>query len=104
MLIPSATGSGMSQRQTLGGFIHALNHILKVQYYGMEAPDLKYTLTGKPSGMAFEYAKKVLQQQSPNPLRFYMVGDYPEIDIAGGKHAGMETVLVESGMYDPEDI
>ena len=30
---------------------------------------------------------------------FYMVGDYPEIDIAGGKKNDMETVLVESGLY-----
>jgi ribonucleotide monophosphatase NagD (HAD superfamily) len=28
-----------------------------------------------------------------------MVGDYPEIDIKGGKKNGMKTVLVESGLY-----
>mmetsp|Transcript_41813 Transcript_41813/g.63900 ORF Transcript_41813/g.63900 Transcript_41813/m.63900 type:complete len:87 (+) Transcript_41813:905-1165(+) len=33
-------------------------------------------------------------------LDFFMVGDYPEIDIAGGKQEGMETILVESGIFD----
>ena len=36
-----------------------------------------------------------------------MVGDYPLIDIKGGKDSNMETVLVESGMYnknDPEQV
>ena len=32
-----------------------------------------------------------------------MVGDYPLIDIQGGKQAGMSTVLVESGIYDPSN-
>ena len=54
--------------------------------------------------MAFAYAKRVLSEQSESNLRFYMVGDYPEIDIAGGKQNGMETVLVESGVYDKNEI
>ena len=29
-----------------------------------------------------------------------MVGDSPKIDIAGGKLNGMNTVLVESGLYN----
>ena len=54
--------------------------------------------------MSFEYAKSVLQEQEPHQnLRFYMVGDYPQIDIQGGKQANMETVLVESGMYNKND-
>ena len=32
-----------------------------------------------------------------------MVGDYPEIDIKGGKQNGMSTVLVESGLYNKEN-
>ena len=32
-----------------------------------------------------------------------MVGDSPEIDIAGGKRSNMHTVLVESGLYNPHD-
>jgi len=48
---------------------------------------LKYTLTGKPSALAFECAKETLKgiNEQRNDLQFYMVGDYPLIDIKGGK-------------------
>lgn len=32
-----------------------------------------------------------------------MVGDSPEIDIAGGKKNGLKTVLVETGLYTEEN-
>ena len=43
------------------------------------------------------------EQNKTANLRFYMVGDYPEIDIAGGKRNEMETVLVESGIYNKNE-
>jgi ribonucleotide monophosphatase NagD (HAD superfamily) len=32
-----------------------------------------------------------------------MVGDYPQIDIKGGKTNGMQTALVESGIFNSKD-
>ena len=62
-------------------------------------------MTGKPSIHAFNYAKNVLREisQTPDELDFYMVGDSPMIDMHGGKNANMKTILVESGMYNPND-
>ena len=77
-LIPSPTSSGMSPRQVLGMFVKQLSTLMQVQYG--HSP-LEYTLTGKPSAMAFEYAKGLLGQQYDH----YMVGDSVEIDIKGGK-------------------
>ena len=42
MLIPPAVGSGMSQRLTLGSFVHSMNELMRIQYYGEEAPDITY--------------------------------------------------------------
>ena len=53
---------------------------------------------------AFDYAKDVLRGiGGENDFEFYMVGDYPKIDLVGGKKAGMSTVLVETGIYDPSN-
>jgi len=32
-----------------------------------------------------------------------MVGDHPHVDIIGGKQAGMQTILVETGIYKKGD-
>ena len=62
-------------------------------------------MTGKPSELSFKFAMHTLKQLSETEdLAYYMVGDYPLIDIKGGKQAGMSTVLVESGMYDPSNL
>ena len=50
--------------------------------------------------MAFEYAKNLFKEDISD---FYMVGDSPKVDIAGGKLNGMNTVLVESGLYNEKN-
>ena len=82
----------MSSRQVLGTFVTCLDTMMQVQYGHQK---LKYQLTGKPSPLAFNYAKKLLGDN----FHHFMVGDSPEIDIIGGKANGLKTVLVESGLY-----
>ncbi|KAH9913466.1 HAD-like domain-containing protein [Epithele typhae] len=71
---------------------------------------------GKPTRATYAFATRVLydrlaalqggralaQEQLP---RVYMVGDNPESapDIAGANGAGWESVLVETGVYDPAE-
>jgi len=75
---------------------------------GTEYPYLQY---GKPSRETYEYAEAVLRdrvsevtgrqvERTPN---VYMIGDNPESDIAGANAAGWSSVLVRTGVYDPEN-
>eukprot|EP00347_Sterkiella_histriomuscorum_P021252 403334666 len=85
-------------RYSLGVFKQSLDLIFKLQY-GL---NIDYELTGKPSNLAFDYARMTLAQQSnekPENLKLYMVGDSPEIDILGGNQNGFDTILVKTGNY-----
>ncbi|BFZ58163.1 hypothetical protein PYCC9005_005224 [Savitreella phatthalungensis] len=70
----------------------------------------KCTQLGKPYNATYEYATRVLTEwralehgiEAP-PRNIYMVGDGPNSDIRGGNMAGWETILVETGIYDPAD-
>lgn len=70
----------------------------------------KCTQLGKPYDATYEYATRVLTEwralehgiEQP-PRNIYMVGDGPNSDIRGGNMAGWETILVETGIYDPKD-
>ena len=70
----------------------------------------KCTQLGKPYDATYEYATRVLTEwralehgiEAP-PRNIYMVGDGPNSDIRGGNMAGWETILVETGIYDPAD-
>ena len=86
--------------------MNSLDYVLKEQFYGHDSTKrLDYTLTGKPSSLAFETAKTTLRELAgDSKARHFMVGDYPLIDIMGAKQCGMETVLVECGIYNPLDI
>ena len=69
------------------------------------APELN--VYGKPSLQTFEYAKKVCQQQAAkNGLEisgYYMIGDNPACDIRGARNIGWKSILVKTGVYQPED-
>ena len=56
---------------------------------------------GKPSPLAFEIALRELGKPKEKVL---VVGDRLETDIAGGNAAGMDTVLVLSGVSSPLDL
>jgi HAD superfamily hydrolase (TIGR01458 family) len=59
------------------------------------------TLIGKPSPIAFRMA---LEELRATPREAAVVGDRVESDIAGGKNAGMRTILVRTGHFRPQDL
>ncbi len=59
------------------------------------------TLIGKPSPIAFQMALQELGVESEAAA---VVGDRVESDIAGGKNAGMRTILVRTGHFRPQDL
>ncbi|MGC8873311.1 MAG: HAD-IIA family hydrolase [Chloroflexia bacterium] len=58
-------------------------------------------LIGKPSRIAFQMA---LEELAVKPDEAAVVGDRVESDIAGGKNAGLRTVLVQTGHFRPQDL
>ncbi|MFO0515271.1 MAG: HAD hydrolase-like protein, partial [bacterium] len=82
----------------LGGFIRSLEHLYKIQYN----KNIKYKLIGKPASLIFDYAKSTVENINSKTL--YMVGDNPEVDIQGGKNAGIKTILLKTGVHNkPEN-
>ncbi|TFY68676.1 hypothetical protein EVJ58_g861 [Rhodofomes roseus] len=74
---------------------------------GSEYP---YVQFGKPTEATYQFTKKVLHDRfnelygpvADRPPHVYMVGDNPESDIAGANAAGWSSVLVHTGVYDPQ--
>ncbi|KAH7888320.1 HAD hydrolase [Phlebopus sp. FC_14] len=60
---------------------------------------------GKPTEATYEFAEKILRHRlsSDHPTTsVYMVGDNPESDIAGANAARWKSILVRTGVYDPQ--
>ena len=53
-----------------------------------------------------DYAERQLRKRAKAEgvqiTNFYMIGDNPESDIAGGNAKGWSTVLVKTGVFDPK--
>jgi phosphoglycolate/pyridoxal phosphate phosphatase family enzyme len=60
----------------------------------------KAITAGKPEPIMFEVAKKLLSSQE----RIAIVGDRLDTDIAGGKRAGIATILVLSSSTDRDEL
>jgi ribonucleotide monophosphatase NagD (HAD superfamily) len=58
------------------------------------------TSAGKPEPYIFELARSLL----PNSRRVAIVGDNLDSDIAGGKRAGLRTILVLTGTSSQDDL
>lgn len=56
---------------------------------------------GKPSEAALEFA---LDRLGTEPESCLVIGDRLDTDLAMGARAGMTTVLVETGIADPDDV
>jgi len=63
--------------------------------------DREVTVLGKPSRTTIDVA---LERIHTGPEQCLMIGDRLETDIAMGEKAGMVTVLVLSGVTDPEEL
>ncbi|KAJ3568445.1 hypothetical protein NP233_g5708 [Leucocoprinus birnbaumii] len=89
-----------------GGFKAAFQGVYQA-LTGSQYPHIQF---GKPTRETYNFAEEVLL----NRLRYmhnghalsrphvYMIGDNPESDIAGANGAGWHSVLVRTGVYEPE--
>ena len=65
------------------------------------ATGVQPTVIGKPGPLIFQMA---MQKLGGTPQNTAMVGDRLETDIAGGKAAGIQTILVLSGISQQKDL
>lgn len=65
------------------------------------ATDTQPTVIGKPERLMFEVA---MQRMGSQPATTIMVGDRLETDILGGQRAGLKTILVTTGVDNPQTI
>lgn len=65
------------------------------------ATGVEPTVIGKPGPLIFQMA---MQKLGGTPQNTAMVGDRLETDIAGGKAAGIQTILVLSGISQRDDL
>jgi HAD superfamily hydrolase (TIGR01450 family) len=82
---------------TLEGLIPATGAIVaSIEFASGE----KAIIAGKPEPIMFEAAKKLLSSQE----RIVIIGDRLDTDIAGGKRAGISTILALSGSTDRDGL
>ena len=81
-----------------GGCIKSAVHLFKM----MNGYPFPYTVYGKPSKKAFEYAKNKIKKYYPNikASNYYMIGDNPRIDIKGANENGITSILVRTGVFN----
>ncbi|KAA1478120.1 HAD hydrolase [Dentipellis sp. KUC8613] len=90
-----------------GAFRVAFQAVFK-SLTGMEYPYEQY---GKPTNATYQFAENVLREHTAKVIggpvdgtpSVYMIGDNPESDIAGANAAGWSSILVHTGVYNPED-
>ncbi|KAG0057444.1 hypothetical protein BGZ83_010012 [Gryganskiella cystojenkinii] len=77
-------------------------------YKDMTGQHLEYTLYGKPMTATYQYAETVLNKIAPHkdglPHRrtVYAIGDNPYADIAGANGYGWQSILVKTGVFQPQ--
>ena len=65
------------------------------------ATDVEPTVVGKPSPLMLQVAMRRIGAQNNTTA---MLGDRLETDILGGRNAGLTTILVLSGVAQPDDL
>lgn len=89
-----------------GGFKVAFQGIYQA-LTGSQYPHIQF---GKPTRETYKFAEEVLANRLRNlhgvrsfsRTHIYMIGDNPESDIAGANSAGWRSILVTTGVYEPE--
>lgn len=79
-----------------GCFLKCLNKI----YYEFYNQNIKYTCYGKPFNPMFKYAKDKILKKDNSCETFYVIGDNPDVDIKGANNAGMDSILVQTGVWN----
>jgi len=87
----------------------AFKEAFQAVYLALTGSRYPYVQFGKPTIATYKFAEKMMLQyleQAYGPTQklpnMYMVGDNPESDIAGANAAGWSSVLVRTGVYDPQ--
>ena len=80
----------------------ACKEVFKAEYgYELEVEQF-----GKPTLSTMDYAERQLRKRAKKNgvhiTHFYMIGDNPASDIAGGNAKGWSTILVKTGVFDPK--
>ncbi|KAI8867574.1 HAD-superfamily hydrolase [Ramicandelaber brevisporus] len=81
-----------------GVFPVAMNSL----FHSLTGSNLKRVEYGKPNRGTYEYAEKLIKQQTglaAGELEVYAIGDNPEADIAGANAYGWNSVLVRTGVF-----
>ncbi|KAI5834030.1 HAD-superfamily hydrolase [Schizophyllum commune Tattone D] len=88
----------------------AFREAFQAVYKSLTGQHYPYVQYGKPTEATYKFAEKVLVDRLERlygvrsalpPV--YMIGDNPESDIAGANGANWNSVLVHTGVYDPEE-
>ncbi|GJE96802.1 HAD-superfamily hydrolase [Phanerochaete sordida] len=87
----------------------AFREAFQAVYRALKGKPYPYTQYGKPTAATYKFAEQVLRDRlaeiQGGPVhempQVYMIGDNPESDIAGANGAGWNSVLVQTGVYDP---
>ena len=69
-----------------------------------EASETKATMMGKPETTLFDNILRTHGLEAEPRGKFLMVGDNPRTDIAMGNRAGIDTLLVLSGVTSKEQV
>jgi len=87
-----------------GAFVHSLSAL----YTELTGQTLDVTWCGKPTQVTYDYAIKALQAQADTLGvelgQVYGVGDNVDVDIVGANNAGVQSVLVCSGLYKNSEV
>eukprot|EP00116_Pleurobrachia_bachei_P005788 sb/3466050/ len=93
-------------RLACGAFLHMLSSL----YLEMAGRELEVTWCGKPTPLTYSYAIDCLRRKatelgySEGLGEVYGIGDNIDVDIVGANRAGVNSVLVCSGLYKNEGI
>jgi ribonucleotide monophosphatase NagD (HAD superfamily) len=83
----------------------AFRIMLKSVYEATYGHEMEVCQFGKPSRETFDFAEEMIRGQAERDQigfsNFYMIGDNPKSDIAGGNAKNWRTILVKTGVFDP---
>lgn len=82
----------------------ALVDMVETLYKNLTGFELEKTVIGKPTKLTYDYAKKLLQSWTSEPItEVFMIGDNQFSDIRGANDNGWSSVLVRTGVYQDSD-
>jgi len=87
----------------------AFKEAFQAVYKSLTGSTYPYVQYGKPTSATYKFAERILADHIDALYGFgnkipnvYMVGDNPESDIAGANAVNWSSVLVRTGVFDPQ--